>query len=92
MIPIAINSVSAGSKTQPGGYADDVPLELEQFEPHDGRTPQQVAQVISDAELQPVWKDWDGYLERSTQYAVSCEVFITVEISLGGMRKAHKRH
>ncbi|MBF1996395.1 2-iminoacetate synthase ThiH [Serratia symbiotica] len=67
MIPIAINSVSAGSKTQPGGYADDVPPELEQFEPHDSRTPQQVAQAISDAGLQPVWKDWDGYLGRGAQ-------------------------
>lgn len=67
MIPVAINSVSAGSKTQPGGYADDVPPELEQFEPHDSRTPQQVAQAISAAGLQPVWKDWDDYLGRTTQ-------------------------
>lgn len=67
MIPVAINSVSAGSKTQPGGYADDVPPELEQFEPHDGRTPQQVAEAISHAGLQPVWKDWDGYLGRGAQ-------------------------
>ncbi|WP_025121555.1 MULTISPECIES: 2-iminoacetate synthase ThiH [unclassified Serratia (in: enterobacteria)] len=67
MIPVAINSVSAGSKTQPGGYADDVPPELEQFEPHDSRTPQQVAQAISGAGLQPVWKDWDDYLGRTTQ-------------------------
>ncbi|AWQ46033.1 thiazole biosynthesis protein ThiH [Klebsiella oxytoca] len=67
MIPVAINSVSAGSKTQPGGYADDVPPELEQFEPHDGRTPQQVAEAISNAGLQPVWKDWDDYLGRSAQ-------------------------
>ena len=67
MIPVAINSVSARSKTQPGGYADDVPPELEQFEPHDGRTPQQVAEAISNAGLQPVWKDWDDYLGRSAQ-------------------------
>lgn len=67
MIPVAINSVSAGSKTQPGGYADDVPPELEQFEPHDSRTPQQVAQAIGSAGLQPVWKDWDEHLGRTTQ-------------------------
>jgi 2-iminoacetate synthase len=67
MIPVAINSVSAGSKTQPGGYADDVAPELEQFEPHDSRTPQQVAQAIGAAGLQPVWKDWDDYLGRATQ-------------------------
>ncbi|MCL2891345.1 2-iminoacetate synthase ThiH [Brenneria tiliae] len=63
-IPIAINNVSAFSKTQPGGYADNHP-ELEQFAPHDARRPEEVAQVIRQAGLQPVWKDWDGYLGRS---------------------------
>lgn len=67
MIPLAINNVSAGSKTQPGGYSDNAPLQLEQFEPHDNRTPQQVALAISAAGLQPVWKDWDSYLGRATQ-------------------------
>ncbi|WON77225.1 2-iminoacetate synthase ThiH [Serratia sp. UGAL515B_01] len=71
MIPVAINSVSAGSKTQPGGYADDVPPQLEQFEPHDSRTPQQVAQAIQTAGLQPVWKDWDDYLGRAAQPPVT---------------------
>lgn len=65
VIPLAINSVSAGSKTQPGGYADHHP-ELEQFSPHDNRSPQQVAQALIQAGLQPVWKDWDGYLGRSS--------------------------
>lgn len=64
VIPIAINSVSAGSKTQPGGYADNVPLALEQFEPHDSRSPQQVAQAIGRAGLQPVWKNWERYWGR----------------------------
>lgn len=66
VIPVAINSVSAGSKTQPGGYADDEHPELEQFAPHDNRSPQQVAQTIIQAGLQPVWKDWDDYLGRSS--------------------------
>jgi len=66
VVPLAINSVSAFSKTQPGGYADNRP-ELEQFAPHDARTPQQVAEALVRAGLQPVWKDWDGYLGRATQ-------------------------
>ncbi|MDN0089212.1 2-iminoacetate synthase ThiH [Yersinia nurmii] len=66
VIPVAINSVSAGSKTQPGGYADNEHPELEQFAPHDNRSPQQVAQTITQAGLQPVWKDWDDYLGRSS--------------------------
>lgn len=66
VIPLAITHVSAFSKTQPGGYADDRP-ELEQFAPHDGRTPQQVASALQTAGLQPVWKDWDQFLGRAPQ-------------------------
>ncbi|AWK14776.1 2-iminoacetate synthase ThiH [Candidatus Fukatsuia symbiotica] len=64
MIPLAINNISAGSKTQPGGYADDHP-ELEQFTPHDNRSPQQVAQALIKNGLQPIWKDWEHYFGRS---------------------------
>ena len=63
MIPLAINNVSAFSKTQPGGYADNHP-ELEQFAPHDGRTPVEVAEALTRSGLQPVWKDWDSFLGR----------------------------
>ncbi|RJT18804.1 2-iminoacetate synthase ThiH [Buttiauxella izardii] len=66
MIPLAINNVSAFSKTQPGGYADNHP-ELEQFAPHDGRTPAEVAMALIQSGLQPVWKDWDSYLGRASQ-------------------------
>ena len=63
VVPLAINNVSAGSKTQPGGYADSK-TELEQFSPNDNRSPAQVAHALVQAGLQPVWKDWDGYLGR----------------------------
>ncbi|MFU0447612.1 2-iminoacetate synthase ThiH [Pseudocitrobacter faecalis] len=66
MIPLAINNVSAFSKTQPGGYADDHP-ELEQFSPHDARRPEAVADALRERGLQPVWKDWDGWLGRASQ-------------------------
>lgn len=65
MIPLAINNVSAFSKTQPGGYADNHP-ELEQFAPHDGRTPVEVADALTRSGLQPVWKDWDSFLGRNS--------------------------
>lgn len=61
--PVAINSLSAFSSTQPGGYARKQP-ELEQFSPHDHRTPDDVAAAMIRAGLQPVWKDWDPYLGR----------------------------
>lgn len=66
MIPLAINNVSAFSKTQPGGYADERP-ELEQFSPHDARTPVEVASALTARGLQPVWKDWDSWLGRTSQ-------------------------
>lgn len=64
VIPVAITTVSAGSKTQPGGYAADDKPELEQFEPHDNRPPALVAEALTQAGLQPVWKDWDQHLGR----------------------------
>ncbi|GAC1603947.1 MAG: 2-iminoacetate synthase ThiH [Chitinophagaceae bacterium] len=51
-------TMSAGSKTNPGGYSVDSES-LEQFEISDERTPEQVAAVIAGAGYDPVWKDWD---------------------------------
>ncbi len=42
IVPLAITSISAGSKTQPGGYSV-APENLEQFSIDDNRSPQQVA-------------------------------------------------
>ncbi|PLK58848.1 2-iminoacetate synthase ThiH [Candidatus Palibaumannia cicadellinicola] len=56
VVPIVVNSVSAGSKTKPGGYAREQ-QELEQFLPHDNRSLQDVAQAFIRAGLQPIWKD-----------------------------------
>lgn len=68
VIPLAINTVSAFSRTQPGGYADGNP-ELEQFATHDGRRPEEVAAALVKAGLQPVWKDWDSFLGRGSQHS-----------------------
>lgn len=65
VVPLAINSLSAFSKTQPGGYADGQ-TELEQFSPHDNRRPHQVADALIASGMQPVWKDWDGFLGRGS--------------------------
>ena len=63
VIPLAITSISAGSKTQPGGYSVD-PDNLEQFSIDDTRSPKQVATALTHQGLQPVWKDWDSFLGR----------------------------
>ncbi|PMK04275.1 2-iminoacetate synthase ThiH [Vibrio sp. 10N.261.55.A7] len=61
VLPLGITSMSAASKTQPGGYAlEDV--ELEQFEISDERSAAEVAKMIHSKGFDPVWKDWhSGY-------------------------------
>ena len=61
IIKLGITSISAGSKTNPGGYAVD-PLSLEQFEISDERTPAEIARVIQAQGYEAVWKDWDSCL------------------------------
>lgn len=61
--PLAITSLSAGSKTQPGGYSA-APENLQQFSIDDERLPYQVAEDMVEQGLQPVWKDWDVNLGR----------------------------
>lgn len=58
VIQLGITSISAGSKTNPGGYAVE-PESLEQFEIADERSPAEMARVISSVGYEPVWKDWD---------------------------------
>ncbi|RIL07460.1 MAG: 2-iminoacetate synthase ThiH [Proteobacteria bacterium] len=59
-IKIGITSISAGSKTEPGGYAINSNA-LKQFEISDERTPSEIAAMIAERGLEPVWKDWDQY-------------------------------
>lgn len=63
VVPLAITSISAGSKTQPGGYVVD-PQSLEQFSIDDNRSPEQVATALRSQGMQPVYKDWEPYLGR----------------------------
>lgn len=57
LVPLGITSMSAGSHTEPGGYAEDSAAEP-QFEISDTRSPAEVAQALRAAGLDPVWKDW----------------------------------
>lgn len=61
VIPLGITSMSAGSKTNPGGYVID-PQTLEQFEISDERPPKEIAALITSKGYEPVWKDWDKHL------------------------------
>lgn len=59
ILPLGITAMSAGSKTEPGGYVTH-PGVLEQFEIDDSRSPEEVAAMLKSFKLQPVWKDWDA--------------------------------
>lgn len=65
LVDLCVTSMSAGSKTNPGGYTghDDT---AEQFVVADTRTPAQVAQMIRSKGKDPVWKDWDAAFLQTT--------------------------
>ncbi len=58
MMKLGVTSMSAGSKTEPGGYVS-TPDALEQFEVTDNRSPLEVAEEIKRLGYEAVWKDWD---------------------------------
>jgi 2-iminoacetate synthase len=57
ILPLGVTSMSAGSRTDPGGYATH-PQSLEQFAVNDSRDPAAVAAAISRAGYQALWRDW----------------------------------
>jgi len=63
MAGICVTRMSAGSKTNPGGYSEQE-QSLEQFQVADSRTSSQIAEMLSKKNLQPVWKDWDAAFNK----------------------------
>ncbi|MFT2109716.1 2-iminoacetate synthase ThiH [Marinomonas sp. 2405UD68-3] len=59
VLPIGFTSMSAESKTQPGGYAEDAQSALKQFEISDERQVSDIAKLIQSHGLEVIWKDWD---------------------------------
>jgi len=63
LLQLGITQMSAGSHTEPGGYAD--PSEAEpQFEVSDTRSPAEVAATLRAAGYDPVWIDTIGARQR----------------------------
>jgi 2-iminoacetate synthase len=57
IVPLGVTTMSAGSHTEPGGYA--APSDAEpQFEISDTRSPGEVAAALRALGYDPVWKDW----------------------------------
>jgi 2-iminoacetate synthase len=57
LVPLGVTTMSAGSHTEPGGYASPSDAEP-QFAISDERSPSQVADALRAAGYDPVWKDW----------------------------------
>lgn len=62
IIKLGITSISADSKTDPGGYANPA-VNLEQFEIDDKRSTETFIDVIKKQGYEPVFKDWDLSLQ-----------------------------
>lgn len=59
---LGVTSMSAGSKTNPGGYSA-LKQTLKQFEISDERSPEKISEMLRTNGYEPVWKDWDKSLE-----------------------------
>jgi 2-iminoacetate synthase len=63
LIPLAVTSMSAGSRTDPGGYTQEGAAEA-QFEIADHRSAAAISEVIRHKGYDAVWKDWDAAFLR----------------------------
>ena len=57
LVPLGVTTMSAGSHTEPGGYAAESDAEP-QFSISDTRSPLEVATALRAAGYEAVWKDW----------------------------------
>ena len=64
MLKLGVTTMSAGSKTNPGGY-ETSPQSLEQFSIDDNRSPSAIAEMIKSQGYEVVWKNWDTYLQKT---------------------------
>ncbi|NAS31273.1 2-iminoacetate synthase ThiH [Flavobacteriaceae bacterium R38] len=60
IVQLGITSISAESKTNPGGYVVE-PQSLEQFEISDERPTEEVVEMLKGKGLEVVWKDWEDF-------------------------------
>lgn len=64
LVKLGITRMSAGSKTNPGGYSTHADS-VGQFDIADSRSPAQVAAMLKSQGLEPVWKDWDSAFTKT---------------------------
>jgi len=61
LLPLGVTQMSAGSRTEPGGYTAPERSEA-QFGIEDRRSPGEVARALRARGYDPVWKDWEVVL------------------------------
>ena len=66
MVGLGITRMSAGSRTNPGGYVTR-PDSARQFPVADSRSPSAVAAMIAEKGFEPVWKDFDPAFLRDAR-------------------------
>ena len=60
IVLLGATSMSAESKTNPGGYSVE-PQSLEQFEISDERSTEEIVAMLKSQGLEVVWKDWEHF-------------------------------
>ena len=60
IVNLGVTSISAESKTNPGGYTVE-PETLEQFEISDERSTEMITSMLKNRGLEAVWKDWEYF-------------------------------
>ncbi|UCC99815.1 MAG: 2-iminoacetate synthase ThiH, partial [Phycisphaerales bacterium] len=63
LIKLGVTKMSAGSRTNPGGYSHPGDS-TGQFEVNDNRSPADVAAMVRRQGFEPVWKDWDAAFSK----------------------------
>lgn len=67
LVHLGITQMSAGSKTNPGGYSKEMEEAECQFEIDDRRSAAEIAVMLSRQGFDPVWKDWDKELHEAAE-------------------------
>lgn len=65
LVPLGINKISAGVSTSVGGHTmDKEEVGESQFDTNDKRNVIQIKQMLKDMGYQPIFKDWESFVEE----------------------------
>ena len=78
LLPLGITTMSAGSKTNPGGYSNDA-NSLEQFSISDERSPVEISSKLKLMGYDPVWKDWDSSYDQPKSHGKKKAELLTTQ-------------